>query len=293
MILGGFDMEERSGQEWHEYLVNIEYPSSLIQKYEELENLRNSPEFERLQKKIQPYYRLRYGDLRKTNCAKQIVKEPIKKFPGHKRYPPFTFRFQCLTTGRLSKYIKLEDWSKFGITPKDGRTGGRYSSAMDIDDKLIPVFSAYDKEFEKHISIYREKYNLLLSEITEIRSYYGWKQRYSEYMWSKCWKDKRDSIVRLDQNKCLLTGSEENLCVHHIHYMNVGMENNYELITVSKDVHEKIHSYKGDDFYYRIDIEYKCLANRCKILSLDPYFEWKKCYQHNPDIVHYVKEVYE
>lgn len=272
---------ERSENQWNEYLVNTEYPQELIDKIDRFNTLGNVDEITMLHRKIAPYRQLETSNLITHNCQKQIIKEPIKKFPGYHKYPPFAFRFQCLTTGRISKFIKVEDWSKYGITPQDGKTGGLYPDKMQIKNKLIPVYKSFDKLFDKALNKYREEKNLLLSEIEEIRKQYNWFDRYNEYLSSKCWSEKREKVLEMDEYRCLSTGSTKNIHVHHIHYNNVGCENISDIITVCKDIHKELHSYKGEDFSKRRMIEYECISKRCEINNLDEFDMWQECWNHD------------
>lgn len=274
-------MSERTAEQWHEYLVNIEYTPELIDKFDQLRELYEDKTLRNLNTKIAPYRLLAHSNLLDLNCQKQIIKEPIKKFPGYKKYPPYAFRFQCLTTGRISKYIKIDDWAKFGITPEDGKTGGLYPYKMDIKDKLKPIFDKFRELFLKALEDYRQKHNLLMTEIYELESQYNWFQKYNEYLNSECWHNKRKRIIALDDGRCLITSQTKNIQVHHIHYNNVGNERDCELITLSEETHKKIHGYSADDLIKRREIEFMAISNRCKNINADIDNMWRECWSHN------------
>jgi hypothetical protein len=171
-----------------------------------------------------------FGDLRYKNVAKQIVKERTQPIAVSRGYAPWSFRFQCLLTGRKSKFIKTEEYYLFGITKSDMLDGGHYSEVADIEDKMQPV---------------RDR---LMSQLTSLRdkafsktSSGDWWLRYSEYLRSEEWFSIREAVLIRDGHKCRITGDSRDLQVHHLTYRNVGNENLSELVTLCKNVHLVVH----------------------------------------------------
>lgn len=260
-------MKEKTPQEWHEYLGAYDITDS-FQQSDEYKQIKE------LEERIRPYYSLLHGDLRKINCAKRIVKEPIKKFPGYEKYPPYCFRFQCLQTGRLSRYIKIEDWPYYGITPIEARTGGDYPSPQKMDNKIDPLFRSYREAFLKAWESFREYQQEALES-------FNWMNRYNEYLNSEAWHNKRQRVLKYDMFTCLATGETENLQVHHIHYMNIGIEPMCDLLTLSRDAHNYIHSLVNEPIKRR-EYELSCIKERSRNHGLLYSEEWAACWSHNP-----------
>ncbi len=65
---------------------------------------------------------------------------------------------------------------------------------------------------------------------------------YYRYLHSKKWQKKRKRILKRDGNKCSLCGSLGVLDVHHLSYENLGNEKDWQLITVCRSCHDKLHS---------------------------------------------------
>lgn len=170
----------------------------------------------------------RFGDLRTKNVAKSIIKEPTNQFAIRNGHHPFCFRFQCLTTGRVSKYIKECDYPQFGITNHDAQTGGRYDAKAEIVDKMRPIA---DRLRAQLLRLWGSQRSISID----------WWARYSEYLCSEEWHEKRESVLRRDGWRCVITSETERLHVHHISYKNVGQELPEDLVTVSKRVHDIIH----------------------------------------------------
>jgi hypothetical protein len=117
-----------------------------------------------------------FGDLRYKNVAKQIVKERTQQVAINKGYAPWSFRFQCLLTGRKSKFIKTDEYHLFGITKSDMQSGGHYMEAANLPDRMASVRDA------------------LMQRLVELREHAfttraagDWWARYSEYLASEEW----------------------------------------------------------------------------------------------------------
>lgn len=62
-------------------------------------------------------------------------------------------------------------------------------------------------------------------------------------MHSPEWRHKRGERMRLDNNRCCMCGTYNDLEVHHLHYRNLGREDIIkDLVTVCVDCHKKIHA---------------------------------------------------
>lgn len=78
------------------------------------------------------------------------------------------------------------------------------------------------------------------------------KELYREELKHPMWVKKRNVILKRDNHKCLLCGSENNLCVHHTKYITGNKAWEYPnslLVTLCKDCHEKVHSNKKHKLY--------------------------------------------
>lgn len=75
------------------------------------------------------------------------------------------------------------------------------------------------------------------------------KELYREELKHPMWVKKRNVILKRDNHKCLLCGSENNLCVHHTKYITGNKAWEYPnslLVTLCKDCHEKVHSERNN-----------------------------------------------
>lgn len=78
------------------------------------------------------------------------------------------------------------------------------------------------------------------------------KELYREELKHPMWVKKRNVILKRDNHKCFLCGSENNLCVHHTKYITGNKAWEYPnslLVTLCKDCHEKVHSNKKHKLY--------------------------------------------
>jgi hypothetical protein len=186
---------------------------------------------------LQQVQDLYHSNLITKNCAKTIIKEKTQKVAIDKGYPEWSFRFQCLTTGRQSKFIKMEDYPSFGITKADRENGGTFSERLEIDDRISEAANA----MKEHV------HNILKKAgFTDIQS--SWWNRYTEYLMSKEWSDKRE-LVKDRANNCCEFTKEKNtsLEIHHLSYENVGDEPIEDLVALKYSVHWAIHNDKDPD----------------------------------------------
>jgi hypothetical protein len=190
----------------------------------------------RLREKVYPYIEPMYRPVDKRSYPKRIIKEKTKSFYGSEKFPPYSFRFQCLATGKKSRLIKMIDYPKYGILPQETKNGGTYPEYEDIKNKIKPIEDYYNTQIAKiHDTycpgidpIYKYRYNMF------------W-DRYNEYLGSDDWQEKRLQIIIRDNFSCLITGEKENLQVHHVTYDSVGQEHTNHLLTLSKKEHKRIH----------------------------------------------------
>lgn len=65
---------------------------------------------------------------------------------------------------------------------------------------------------------------------------------YGDYLESSHWMAKRQERIALDNHKCKICGTTDNLRVHHLSYSNLGNENvEDDLITLCCECHQNIH----------------------------------------------------
>lgn len=186
---------------------------------------------------LQQVQDLYHSDLMKKNCAKTIIKERTQKVALDKGYPEWSFRFQCLTTGRQSKFIKMEDYPSFGITKSDRETGGSFTERLEIEDRIADAAKA----MRDHVHYILKKAGFAVGKSS-------WWERYTEYLMSKEWSEKRELVKDRANYACEFTG-EKNvpLEIHHLSYVNVGEEPLEDLVALKYSVHWAIHNDKDQD----------------------------------------------
>lgn len=70
-------------------------------------------------------------------------------------------------------------------------------------------------------------------------------QNYSDYLSSSHWKETRGKRLEIDEYKCAVCGSTENLNVHHLSYKRIGNEDiESDLITLCHPCHAMLHRIK-------------------------------------------------
>ena len=70
---------------------------------------------------LQPLYSLSSGNLLDRTGPKVILAQPTPTPVVRNGHAPFTFKAQCLVTGRLSRAIPYERYTEFGILTEDAR----------------------------------------------------------------------------------------------------------------------------------------------------------------------------
>ena len=80
------------------------------------------------------------------------------------------------------------------------------------------------------------------------------KLQYSEYLKSPHWLEVRARILKRDNYRCVACPASQQLHVHHMTYQHLGMEKEYELITLCADCHKILHkrAYRKDLFIYSV-----------------------------------------
>ena len=100
-------------------------------------------------------------DQRPAAAAQRSVLEPDLKSDGPrycfacptpqpvqaKGHPPWTFKAQCLVTGRVSTAIPYERFPEFGVLTADTQTGGPFPQGpRAIEDRMSPVFEKLQRD---------------------------------------------------------------------------------------------------------------------------------------------------
>jgi len=200
----------------YNYIVSIQYNS--INKYVETTNLLLSDE------------------------PKIIVKKPATQYQKTHFNENYTFCYQSVLTGRLSKYIPLAEREENNISDTDKINGGVFPDVLNLTDNLSIIYDYYNsirqRLYKKRIELYTE-YQKLFAEVNS-----EWWDLYNEYLNSDQWLKLKENVKDRDGNKCVNCGSTISLHVHHFHYDNVGDEDLDDLITVCYECHKKIHYYK-------------------------------------------------
>jgi len=71
--------------------------------------------------------------------------------------------------------------------------------------------------------------------------------KYSKYLTSKKWKEKRRLVLDRDGHKCRMCPSDKNLQAHHITYDRIFNEDLNDLITLCSKCHDEIHGNNPSD----------------------------------------------
>jgi hypothetical protein len=104
------------------------------------------------------------------------------------------------------------------------------------------------------------------------------KNYYNEvYLKSIEWANKRNEVLKRDNNKCVCCTNEATQ-VHHITYINVYQEKLPQLISVCKDCHTKIH-FNGQVYFRGLKANYGKLmiCQHCKKYNQDNESFCKNC----------------
>lgn len=103
-----------------------------------------------------------------------------------------------------------------------------------IDQRNDQYFQV-EKEFRLHFS---EKYKARC-EIVKVERY---PEEYVKYISSPKWKIKSFSILKRDNFTCKCCSNAKAEEVHHIVYDNLGNEADFQLVSVCKPCHERLHT---------------------------------------------------
>jgi len=200
----------------YNYVLNTQYKE--INKYVETTNLLLSDE------------------------PKIIVKKQATDYQKKHFNENYTFCYQSILTGRLSKFIPLTEREENNITDADKLNGGVFPDVLNITDNLSIVYNYYgsirQRLYNKRIELYNE-YQKLFAEVNS-----EWWDLYNDYLKSEEWSVIKEQVKDRDEHSCVNCGSVSNLHVHQFHYDNVGAEQLDDPITVCYDCHRKIHYYK-------------------------------------------------
>lgn len=71
-----------------------------------------------------------------------------------------------------------------------------------------------------------------------------YKSDYHEYLSSDVWNNRRKNILERDDNTCQICGKMAE-CVHHLTYVNVQHEYNFELVSLCNECHKIYHPNKN------------------------------------------------
>ena len=81
-------------------------------------------------------------------------------------------------------------------------------------------------------------------------SYVDNKPDHKKYITSSIWKNKKEEILKLKGNKCIICGNNEVINIHHLNYNFLGHEeeNEYkDVVVLCQSCHEKLHEYLKDN----------------------------------------------
>lgn len=213
------------GLTWHQYLKGY---GTLVwrapdheRRYHELSGL------------TQPLYALLFGNLLDSTGPKIVIATPTPRPVVAKGHAPFTFKVQCLITGRMSRAIPYERLIEFGIFSEETKyPAGYQGDPLEIEDKISPLLADIHNE---------------IAEVTPrwVGPGTPWHERYAEYLQSEEWLAIRAKVLKRDNYRCRITGKASRagdpLQIHHLTYARVGCEDLEDLITVSRSAHRQVH----------------------------------------------------
>jgi 5-methylcytosine-specific restriction endonuclease McrA len=75
----------------------------------------------------------------------------------------------------------------------------------------------------------------------------SWFRIYNQYLKSQEWTNKREDVLKRDQEKCQGCLYSKANHVHHLSYENVGDEPCFELISLCEQCHERVHGNRSLD----------------------------------------------
>jgi len=214
---------------WHEYLqghVDInDYPEYAV-------------EYAKYHAPAQDLASLLWCNLLTAAVPKIVVKvKTPRNFPGCHKYPPYSFKLQSQITGRMSGFIAVKDYLKYGITDEFANTGGPFPDPFDQEQ--------FSTECKQVTETYYDLVSRCSSVLGLLRQELGidvsWFDKYDEYLRSEDWQDRRQQVLSRDRRRCTKCNSPHYLQVHHLTYSRVGKEEMEDLITLCRNCHEKEH----------------------------------------------------
>ncbi len=120
-----------------------------------------------------------------------------------------------------------------------GETAGQFISHHKIKNKNnIPP---YDKALKEKTGILVEQKSALKEQEFQEGTNRWW-NFYNEYMKSIDWLNRRDKVIERDDYRCQGCLDARATQVHHLTYKHLGNEFLFELISLCKNCHTRIHS---------------------------------------------------
>jgi hypothetical protein len=186
---------------------------------------------------LQPLHSLLCGNLLDRPGPKVVIATPTPAVVRGQGHPAWTFKVQCLVTGRLSRAIPYERLIEFGVFKGDLATGGKFPrEKYFVEDRVRPLLH----------DLYAQR-----DRVAPVWDVPGtsWHERYDEYLRSEEWLALRQQVLRRDKYRCRHTGKASRpgdpLQVHHLTYERVGAERLDDLITLCRSAHRRLHEQKA------------------------------------------------
>lgn len=175
-------------------------------------------------------------ELYKKNCLSDKNCKPAPKFKKYESGAIF-YVTQCDTCGAsygtpFSKKL-IEDTST--VKPFDTESLERH---LKEDDKEYNALFAINEKLRKIRNELKSEYFKTVLQLP----FDNFSDSHSAYLNSTSWKIKRQSILTRDNFLCQFCKSELATQVHHLSYINLGNESDFELISVCSTCHQIIHN---------------------------------------------------
>ena len=118
--------------------------------------------------------------------------------------------------------------------------GKKASSGMKRPEYAVPLFNEelYDGYYKKREQRDIDRQNEYIRSKEQQRA--EWFEKYSDYLSSYEWRNKRERVLRRDQKLCQACLQNEATEVHHLTYKHVGNEPLFDLVSICYQCHEKI-----------------------------------------------------
>ena len=81
-------------------------------------------------------------------------------------------------------------------------------------------------------------------------NYVDFKSAYIHYINSEAWNKRRQLILERDNHICKYCNKNSATQVHHLSYLNLGNESDFELLSVCSSCHKIIHDVENDETTY-------------------------------------------